>query len=49
MMVGDEDAALDQLERLVTRPAHFSAQALRLDPRWDPLRSHSTYRRLAAE
>ncbi len=45
-MIGDYDAALGQLERLVTRPAHFSAQVLRLDPRWEPLRAHPVYRRL---
>jgi DNA-binding winged helix-turn-helix (wHTH) protein/TolB-like protein len=45
-MIGDEDAALDEIERLLASPAHFSIQLLRLDPRWDPLRSHPRYRGL---
>jgi DNA-binding winged helix-turn-helix (wHTH) protein/TolB-like protein len=45
-MIGDADAALDEIERLLASPAHFSIQLLRLDPRWDPLRSHPRNRRL---
>jgi tetratricopeptide (TPR) repeat protein len=45
-MAGAHDAALDQLSILLATPAHFSAQLLRLDPRWDPLRAHPRYREL---
>jgi hypothetical protein len=36
----------DQLSILLTTPAHFSAQLLRLDPRWEPIRHHPRYREL---
>ena len=45
-MAGAHDAALDQLSILLATPAHFSVQLLRLDPRWDPLRTHPRYREL---
>jgi DNA-binding winged helix-turn-helix (wHTH) protein/TolB-like protein/tetratricopeptide (TPR) repeat protein len=45
-LIGDRDAALREIERLLTRPAHFSTQVLRLDPRWDTLRTHPIYLRL---
>ncbi len=45
-MAGAHDAALAQLEILLSAPAHFSAQLLRLDPRWDPLRHDPRYREL---
>jgi tetratricopeptide (TPR) repeat protein len=45
-MAGAHDAALDQISILLATPAHFSTQTLRLDPRWDPLRTHPRYREL---
>lgn len=45
-MAGAHDAALEQISILLATPAHFSAQSLRLDPRWDPLRAHPRYREL---
>jgi serine/threonine-protein kinase len=39
VMVGDHEAALDQLEQLLSIPSEFSANLLRVDPFWDPLRS----------
>jgi TolB-like protein/DNA-binding winged helix-turn-helix (wHTH) protein/Flp pilus assembly protein TadD len=47
-MIGEHDAALDQIEVLLAAPAHFSVQLLRLDPRWDPLRGEPKYRTLIA-
>ena len=47
-MAGAHDAALEQISILLATPAHFSVQSLRLDPRWDPLRSHARYRELTA-
>jgi hypothetical protein len=45
-MVGEADAAIDQLEYLMSIPAEFGAGALRLDPAWDPLRAHPRFQRL---
>ena len=46
--VGDHDAALALLERQVTTPAGVSVENLKLDPRWDPLRSDPRFQRLLA-
>lgn len=43
---GETDAALDEIERLLTRPSWFSAQLLRLDPLWDRLRDHPRFIKL---
>jgi serine/threonine-protein kinase len=43
MQVGDAEAALDEIERLMAKPSNLSAHALRLDPRWDPLREHPRF------
>ncbi|MEE9609835.1 MAG: tetratricopeptide repeat protein, partial [Desulfatiglandales bacterium] len=45
-MVGDYEAALDQIEYLLSIPSYFSVPLLRLDPIWDPLRHHPRYQRL---
>ncbi|UCC84727.1 MAG: tetratricopeptide repeat protein [Gemmatimonadota bacterium] len=39
-MVGEYDAAVDQLEYTLSIPGFLSAALLRVDPIWDPLRSH---------
>jgi eukaryotic-like serine/threonine-protein kinase len=48
-MVGEHDAAIGELERLLSIPSHLSAPLLRLDPRWDPLREHPRFRRLVEQ
>jgi hypothetical protein len=45
-MLGEYDAALDQIEYLVSIPSWLSVPLLRLDPRWDPLRSHPRFQKL---
>jgi len=47
-MLGDRTAALDVIERLLSVPARFSPQLLRLDPLWDPLRGDPRFERLAS-
>ncbi len=46
-MIGDHDAAVAELEKVLGGPAYFSVHLLRLDPRWDLLRSHPRYPTLA--
>jgi len=46
VMVGEFDAAIDQLEFLLYVPAEMSVPLLRLDPAWDPLRDHRRFKRL---
>jgi tetratricopeptide (TPR) repeat protein len=43
---GATDAALDELERLLTIPSRVSRHALRLDPLWDPIRASPRFREL---
>jgi tetratricopeptide (TPR) repeat protein len=47
-LVGEHDAALDQIEYLLSIPAGcaMSVAALRIDPRWDPLRDHPRFQKL---
>lgn len=44
--IGEVDAALDEIERILAGTGFVSVHTLRLDPRWDPLRSHARFRRL---
>ncbi len=43
---GEKDAAIDELERLLSIPSPLSVPLLRLDPIWDPLRHHPQFQRL---
>jgi TolB-like protein/Flp pilus assembly protein TadD len=45
-MVGETDAAIDRLEHLLSIPSPLSVSLLRLDPIWDPLRTHPRFQRL---
>jgi len=46
VMVGEFDAAIDQLEFLLSTPGWMSIPLLRLDPAWDPLRDHRRFKKL---
>ncbi len=46
VMVADNDAAIDELEHLLSIPSKISVPMLRLAPRWDPLRDHPRFQRL---
>ncbi len=45
-MVGEYDAAVEQLEHLLSVPGPHSAAMLRVDPTWDPLRDHPRFQKL---
>ncbi len=46
VMVGEFDAAIDEVERLLSIPSELSVHLLRLDPAWDPLRDHPRFQKL---
>lgn len=46
VMVGEHDAAIDQLEFLLSVPSEISVPWLRLDPTWAPLRGHPRFQAL---
>ncbi len=46
VMVGEYDAAIDQLEFLLSRPGVLSIPLLRLDSRWKPLWDHPRFQEL---
>jgi hypothetical protein len=45
-MTGKLNAAVDQLEHLLSIPSAVSIPILRLDPIWNPLRAHPQFQRL---
>jgi serine/threonine protein kinase/tetratricopeptide (TPR) repeat protein len=46
VMVGQYEAALDQLEYLLSIPSKLSVALLRIEPYWDPLRDHPRFKAL---
>ncbi|MDP2885502.1 MAG: protein kinase [Ignavibacteria bacterium] len=44
--VGEGNAALDEIERLLAGPSWLSAHKLRLDPLWDPIRDYPRFKAL---
>ncbi len=45
--IGDTDAALAEIKRLLAGPSYnLSVHTLRLDPRWDPIRSDPRFQAL---
>ncbi len=46
LMLGMHDAAVEQLEQLLSVPSTMSGHWLRLDPIWTPLRGHEGFERL---
>ncbi|MFC2144569.1 protein kinase [Acidobacteriota bacterium] len=45
-ILGDNEAALEQLEHLLANPSYLSAPFLRMDPRWDPLTNDPRFQAL---
>ena len=48
-LVGETDAAIDSLERSLRTPNGVTAQRLRLDPVWDPLRGNPRFQQMLAK
>jgi tetratricopeptide (TPR) repeat protein len=46
---GEADAAVDEIESLLTQPSQLSIPILKLDPGWDPIRTHPRFRALLAK
>jgi len=45
-MVGEFDAAIDQIKYLLSIPGEMSIPLLELDPTWDSLRAHPRFKKL---
>jgi TolB-like protein/Tfp pilus assembly protein PilF len=45
-MVGENDRAIEVLDRLLSRPSSITAQLLKVNPIWDPLRSDPRFQGL---
>jgi hypothetical protein len=45
--VGEADAALKIIEKLLAVPSYLSPALLRIDPKWAPLRNDARIRKLA--
>jgi eukaryotic-like serine/threonine-protein kinase len=48
-MTGDQDMALDALERLLSIPCEVSATFLKIDPRWNMLRENKRFQLLVSK
>ena len=46
LLIGHHDAAIEQLEFLLSVPSRMTAAKLRLSPFWDPLRDHPRFQAL---
>jgi hypothetical protein len=46
VLVGDQDAAVRELEHLLSIPSQVSIPLLRADPSWNALRSNPAFQRL---
>jgi TolB-like protein/tetratricopeptide (TPR) repeat protein len=45
-ILGENEAALERLEHLLSNPSYISPPFLRMDPRWDPLRDDPRFQAL---
>lgn len=45
-MIGEQDAAIKLLEKLLDSPSEISVASLKIDPTWDPLRDNPKFQKL---
>ena len=45
-LVGEHDAAIDQLEFLLVNPTFYTSPLIRMDPIWEPLHDHPRFQAL---
>ena len=48
LALGENDAALDQIEKVLVRPAYMNRAWMRLDPLFEPLRGNPRFERMVA-
>jgi serine/threonine-protein kinase len=48
-LFGEQEAAIDELEYILSMNSWISKWYLRLDPRWDPLRDHPRFQKLVGD
>jgi len=48
VLLGEREKAIDQLELVLSRPGPLSANWLKADPFWDPVRTSPRFQQLAA-
>jgi serine/threonine-protein kinase len=46
LLAGRYDAALDQLQTILSIPSYFSVELIKIDPIWDPLRDHPRFKKI---
>ena len=49
LMVGETDRAIDQLESVLKTPFYVSPGWLRVDPEWNPIRTHPRFQAITAQ
>jgi len=49
VMVGEHDEVIDRLEDLLSIPGPYTISLLQLDPAWDPLRNHPSFKKLLGQ
>jgi len=49
VMTGEVDEAMERLENVLSRHGYVTAEELRIDPFWDPVRNHEKFREIVSD
>jgi TolB-like protein/thioredoxin-like negative regulator of GroEL len=49
VMTGEYDEAMKRLENVISRHGYVTAEELRIDPFWDPVRNHEKFREIVSD